>query len=137
MRKYMILLVVLCSMLITSVAMAMTQEQLDEKRAYAEKRINQVEEVTYKQLLENEKHYYKKFVKVKGLCGLSNNGLALIGDEEATKVFSVQIMSYRFKVGTEYTVVGQFAGIMNTVEGDKWAVILEDTHLPYMSEYGL
>lgn len=137
MKRFAMAVMVVCLLATANIGLAMSQEQLDQARQHAQERINQAEEVTYDTLAANEKYYYGKTVKIKGVCYLYDDGYGFLNGGGDGKTIAVQIMTYRYKVDTEYTVVGRFGGMVDTVEGTKWAFILEETHLPFMSEYGL
>ncbi|HWR09713.1 hypothetical protein, partial [Sporomusa sp.] len=75
-------------------------------------------------------------VKIKGICSAYSEGKALLETDGGR--FAIQVMTYRYQPDTEYTVIGKFAGIMDAKGDDlDWAIIVEETHLPFMSEYGL
>lgn len=137
MKRFIMVLMAIWILAAANIGFAMSQEQLDEARQQAQERIDQVEEVTYDTLAANEKYYYGKTIKVKGNCYLYHDGMALLNGGGDGKTISIQVMTYQYNVNTDYTVVGRFAGMIDTVEGPKWAAILEKTHLPFMSEFGL
>lgn len=62
------------------------------------------------------------------LCFVPKVNAALLGVEKG-KVFQISIMTYRFLPDN---IFGKFAGVNNTSEGEKWLVILEETHTPFM-----
>lgn len=136
MKKLTAVLIVICLMLSTTVGWAMSKAQLNKERETTEERMEKMPEVTFEELAANEDYYFKKSVKVRGVCSEYLNGNALLGDG-GDGTFGIKVMSYQFKPGTEYTVIGKFAGIMKTKEGTHWAILVEEAHLPYMSEYGL
>lgn len=136
MKRLTAVLMAICIMLSANMGWAMSQGQLEKQRETTEERMEKMPEVTFEELAANEDYYYKKSVKVRGVCTEYLNGNALLGDG-GNGTFGIKVMSYQFKPGTEYTVIGKFAGIMKTKEGNHWAILVEECHLPFMSEYGL
>ncbi|GBG56586.1 hypothetical protein SPFL3102_00398 [Sporomusaceae bacterium FL31] len=136
MKKTIVVLMAIWLLMSVNTGLAMSQEQLENQRNRAEARINSVPEISYDDLLANSDAYYGKVVKVSGECFYFKDNVALLGVARG-KIFSISIMTYRFRPDTTYTVVGKFAGVNTTDNGEKWLVILEETHTPFMSEYGL
>lgn len=136
MKKLVAVLMSVCVLMSANIGLAKSQDRMEDKRQRAEERVNSVPEISYDNLLANADAYYGKVVKVKGECFYSKDNAALLGVAQG-KVFQISIMTYRFLPDNMYTVVGKFAGVNNTSEGEKWLVILEETHTPFMSEYGL
>lgn len=139
MKKFNLVFVVMMvvSLLIMPLsASAMTEDQLAEKQDSAQVRLDQVDEVSWDDLVNNEAGYKNKIVKVTGVCYYTKNTTSLLKyDHTDGKTIAVQLRSYKWKPDTEYTIVGKFIGIYITEEGNKWPNIVEETHLPYFSEW--
>lgn len=136
MKKIIVLFILVCMLLMSSTALAMSQKELNDFRWEAQQTLNSAPSVTWSDLNNDPSAYSGSNIKFKGICVGQQDSVGF-KDGNGNMFVIANPLPYRFKLGTEYTVSATF-NKMVSVDGDTAAVFsIEQAHLPVMSEWGL